>query len=213
MFCFPLAYSYFCAQCEPISLKMMKFILSFITLAAMTCLLSCNASNPMTNSQQKQGCPIKKETTSIHYTHSTNSGIAVLTEYIITQDSLTWYYTDHRNGFTLRDMVKYDSKEYEALINTLSQVQFKVRHENTIPTSGGSGFSYAFYDSNGKYLGYGKVNNIASGDNKVAEKAIADFLNAHMTAGEKAVEEAKKNHLLYIDIEEFPESLMPYKVE
>ena len=134
-------------------------------------------------------------------------------EYDITPDSVTWRYIDYRNGFTLCDVVACDRNDYIALIETLSQVAFKVRRDNSVPSTGGGGYSYAFFDSNGQYLGYGVVNNIASGDNKIAEKAISQYLDAHPTAGKKAVDEAKEKGLLYIDIEEFPETLAPYRVK
>ncbi len=196
------------------TLRTMKKILfaSFI-LAATTCLATCNARTSITNGTQKRGCPIRKETTAIRYTVSSNSGIAVQTEYNITSDSVSWYYTDHRNGFTLRDVVKYDREDFDSLIGILSQVEFKVRHVKSIPTSGGGGYAYSFSDNNGIYLGYGVVNNIASGDNDTAETAISQFLETHKTSGERAVEEAIENGLLYIGIEEFPEPLLPYRVD
>ena len=67
------------------------------------------------------------DTTAIHYSMHGNSGVAVQTDYDITPDSITWQYRDRRNGFILRDVVKYAPKDYEALIETLSQVAFKVR--------------------------------------------------------------------------------------
>ena len=191
----------------------MKNILASFILAVTTCLATCNASNPITNDTQKRGCPIKKETTSIHYTVSSNSGIAVQTEYNITPDSVIWHYTDHRNGFTLSDVMRYDRKDFDALIGILSQVAFKVNHVKSIPTTGGGGYAYSFYDNNGRYLGYGVVNNIASGDNKTAEDAISKFLETHKTTGERAVEDAIEKGILYIDIEEFPEILLPYRVK
>ena len=190
----------------------MNHLLTSLILAAATCLLSCNASRPAPDDTQKRGCPIKKETTAIRYTISSNSGIAVQREYNITPDSLTWHYTDYRNSFTLSDVVKYDSEDFDALIGVLSKVAFEVRHVKSIPTSGAGGFAYSFYDSKGRYLGYGVVNNIASGNNKTAEEAISQFLETHKTAGERAVEKAIEQGTLYIDIEEFPETLMPYRV-
>lgn len=189
----------------------MKILLASLMLAAAACFSTCNMSNPIRDAVQKSRCPIKKKTTAIRYTVSSNSGIAVQEEYNISPDSVTWHYTDHRNGFILSDVVKYDRRDYDALIDTLSQVAFKVRHVESIPLAGAGGYSYSFFDSNGRYLGYGVVNYIASGDNERAEKAISEFLNTHKTAGEQAVEEALKKELLYIDIEEFPEMLEPYR--
>lgn len=195
------------------TLKTMKYLLFSLILAATTCLSTCHAGNTNLDAVQKRGCPIKKETTTIRYTVTSNSGIAVQTEYNITCDSVTWYYSDHRNGFVLYDVVKYDRKDFDALIDILSQVSFKVRRVESIPSAGGGGYAYSFFDNNGRYLGYGVVNNIASGDNKVAEKAISQFLENHKTAGERAVEEALEKGILHIDIYEFPETLVPYKVE
>ena len=195
------------------TLKMMKILLASLLLAATICLFTCNAGNTIPDAMQKRRCPIKKETTAIRYTVSSNSGIAVLTEYDITPDSVIWHYTDHRNGFNLRDVVKYDRKDFDTLIDTLSQVAFKVREVKSIPTTGGGGYAYSFFDSDGRYLGYGVVNHIASGDNKTAEEAISQFLDTHKTAGEQAVEEALQKGTLYIDIEEFPEALVPYRVK
>ena len=191
----------------------MKILLASLILATIVCLYTCNASIPIPDGKQKRGCPIKKETTFIRYTLSSNSGIGVRREYDITPDSVTWRYIDQRNDFILSDAVECDRKEYNALIDTLSQVAFKVHREKSIPSAGGGGYSYSFFDSNGRYLGYGVVNNIASGDHKTAEKAISQFLDTHRTAGEKATEEALKKGRLYIDIEEFPETLVPYRVK
>lgn len=191
----------------------MNNLFTSIILVATICLSTCSTINPNPNNMQKRGCPIKKETTSILYTYAYNSGIAVRKEYSITPDSVVWRYIDHRNGFTLSDKVEYDKMEYEALIDTLSQVAFKVRQVKTSPSSGGGGYAYAFFDSNGKYLGFGVVNYIASGDNKTAEDAIKQFLYDHKTAGEQAEEEAQDKGLLHIDMEEFPESLVPYRVK
>ena len=195
------------------ALRTMKKLLASLIVAATTCLSACNASNPTPDAMRKSKCPIKKETTAIRYTVSSNSGIAVQTEYDITSDSITWHYTDHRNGFTLCDVVKYDRKDFDDLIGILSQVEFKVRQVNSIPSTGGGGYAYSFFDDNGRYLGYGVVNNIASGDNKIAEEAIVQFIDTHKTAGEQAVEEALEKGTLYIDIEEFPETLVPFKME
>ena len=195
------------------TLKTMKILLASLLLSATICLFTCNAGNPIPDAMKKRRCPIKKETTAIRYTISSNSGIAVQKEYDITPDSITWHYSDYRNGFNLRDVVKYDRKDFDTLIDTLSQVAFKVRQVNSIPTTGGGGYAYSFFDNDGRYLGYGVVNNIASGDNKTAEEAISQFIDTHKTAGEQAVEEALKNGTLYIDIEEFPETLVPYRVK
>ena len=143
----------------------------------------------------------------------TNSGIAVQTDYDITPDSITWLYRDRRNGFILRDVVKYDPKDYDALIDTLSQVAFKVRHVKSTASRGGGGYAYSFFDSKGKYLGYGVANYIASGDNEIAEEAISQFLYTHRTAGEQAVKDAKEKGMLYINMEEFPETLVPYRLQ
>ena len=179
-------------------------------MATATCLTACHAGNLGSFGKKR---PIKKETTAIHYYIHTNSGIAVQTDYDITPDSITWLYRDRRNGFILRDVVKYDPKDYDALIDTLSQVAFKVRHVKSNTARGGGGYAYSFFDSKGKYLGYGVVNNIASGDNTIAEDAISRFVTTHTTEGEKAVEAAKENKLLYIDMEEFPEMLTPFRVK
>ena len=179
-------------------------------MATAICLSTCHAGNHGLLGKRR---PIKKETTAIHYSMHTNSGIAVQTDYDITPDSITWLYRDRRNGFILRDVVKYDPKDYDALIDTLSQVAFKVRHVKSTASRGGGGYAYSFFDSKGKYLGYGDVNNIASGDNKTAEEAISQFLYTHRTAGEQAVKDAKEKGMLYINMEEFPETLVPYRLQ
>ena len=81
-------------------------------MAAATCLTACHAGNLGLIGKKR---PIKKETTAIHYSMHTNSGIAVQTDYDITPDSITWLYRDRRNGFILRDVVKYDPKDYDAM--------------------------------------------------------------------------------------------------
>ena len=103
-------------------------------MATATCLTACHAGNLGLLGKKR---PIKKETTAIHYSIHTNSGIAVQTDYDITPDSITWLYRDRRNGFILRDVVKYDPKDYDALIDTLSQVAFKVRHVKSNTARGG----------------------------------------------------------------------------
>ena len=179
-------------------------------MATATCLSACHAGNHGLLGKRR---PIKKETTAIHYSIHTNSGIAVQTDYDITPDSITWLYRDRRNGFTLRDVVKYDPKDYDALIDTLSQVAFKVRHVKSTASRGGGGYAYSFFDSKGKYLGYGVSNYIASGDNETAEEAISQFLYTHRTAGEQAVKDAKEKGKLNINMEEFPETLVPYRLQ
>ncbi len=191
----------------------MNNLFTSIILATTICLSTCITNNPNPTTMQKSKCPIKKETTSILYTYAYNSGIGVRKEYSITPDSVVWKYIDIRNGFTLSDKVEYDRKEFDALIDTLSQVAFKVRQVKSTPSSGSGGYAYAFFDDNGKYLGYGVVNNIASGDNQIAEDAIKQFLHDHKTAGEQVAEEAIEKNLLHIDMEEFPESLVPYRVK
>lgn len=191
----------------------MKEFLVCLILVGGICLYACTASNSSADADKRPACPIKKETTAIRYTVASNSGIAVLIEYDITPDSLIWHYTDHRNSFTLKDTVTYDRKDYDSLIGFLSHVAFKVHKDNSIPETGGGGYSYSFFDNGGKYLGYGVVLNIATGDNKNAEEAISQFVNNHKTAGEQAVEEALEKHLLYIDVPEFPETLLPYRVK
>ena len=196
-----------------IILTTMNNLFAFIILAATICLTACCATIKNPNAIQKRGCPIKKETTAIRYTISSNSGIAVQTEYDITPDSLVWHYTDRRNGFILSDAVRYNRNDFDTLIDSLTQVSFKVRAVKPSSSSGGGGYAYSFFDINGRYLGYGVVNNVASGDNKTAEEAISQFIEIHKTAGEQAVEEAKEKDMLYIDIENFPESLAPYRVK
>ena len=55
-------------------LKAMKYILASLILAAIPYLSTCNANDP--SAAQKRKRPIKKETTAIRYTISSNSGIA-----------------------------------------------------------------------------------------------------------------------------------------
>ncbi|MBP5507525.1 MAG: hypothetical protein J6Y23_06745 [Prevotella sp.] len=190
----------------------MKTIVILIIMAAMTGLIACNASYKTSENDGKL-CPIKKETTSILYSRSLGSGEAVLIQYNITSDSLTWKYTDHRNGFILSDVVRYDRKEFDALIDALSQVSFKVKKTKPDVGAGARGYSYYFYDINGSYLDYGVTNHVAVGDNAIAEKAISRFVTTHTTEGEKVTETARKEGVLYIDMEEFPDILTPFRVK
>jgi hypothetical protein len=118
----------------------MKTAAILIIIAAMTGLIACNASYN-TSGNNGKACPIKKETTSILYSRNFGSGVAVSIQYNITSDSVTWKYTDHRNGFILSDVVRYDKKEYDALIDTLSQVSFKVKSVKPLAAAGGGGYS------------------------------------------------------------------------
>lgn len=161
-------------------------------------------------------CPIQKATTSIIYTHHTNSGIAVETEYSIKPESLKWYYHDKRNGFSLCDEIKYDRKDFEALIDTLSRIPFKVISVNEIPTVGGSGYHYYFRTDDTTYLNYGNFNPIASGKNYLSEKAIEEFISKHKTQcqqaidkiQEKAIKEGRDGRLLSI-----PKELQKYQTD
>ena len=126
--------------------------------------------------------PIMRETTAIHYTHHTNSGEAIETRYIITRDSMQWQRRDMRNDLETSGMVSYDSKDFDELIGTLSQIPFRVFPDNTTPTVGNSGYYYFFYINDKKYLEYGSSNFVASGQNYTAEKAIDNFTKKHIVS-------------------------------
>ena len=193
---------------------MMKTFLTAAILAAILAQASCLSHKELPG--QISGCPVKKETTAIRYTSHTNSGIAQQTEYTITPDSLEWRFKDWRNGFSLYDMVKYGNEDFTALIDSLSQIPFKVFHENTPPTSGGRGYAYSFMDNKGVYLGYGSSNNIASGKNDQAEEMIGDFIETHKTDGQKTledVEEKLRREIGFVNYDPLPEELEKYVVK
>ncbi len=124
--------------------------------------------------------PIMRETTAIHYTHHTNSGEAIETRYIITRDSMQWQRREMRKNLETSGVESYDSKDFDELLDTLSQIPFRVFPDNTTPTVGNSGYYYFFYINDKKYLEYGSSNFVASGQNYTAEKAIDNFTKKHI---------------------------------
>ena len=126
--------------------------------------------------------PIMRETTAIHYTHHTNSGEAIETRYIITRDSMQWQRREMRKNLETSGVESYDSKDFDELLDTLSQIPFRVFPDNTTPTVGNSGYYYFFYINDKKYLEYGSSNFVASGQNYTAEKAIDNFTKKHIVS-------------------------------
>ena len=161
-------------------------------------------------------CPIKKETTAIYYNYHTNSGIACETSYSIKPDSLEWFYSDNRNGFSLRDVVRYDKKDFDVLVDTLSRIPFKVYRNDAMPSVGGPGYDYSFIADNKRYLAYGNFDPYAAGKNGVAETAIKDFIDTHKTKCQQImnnlIEKAQKEGR-DLRFEPFPKELLKYKME
>ena len=166
--------------------------------------------------EDEEFCPIKKETTAISYNHHTNSGIAVETSYDIKPDSLVWFYSDKRNGFSLRDVIRYDKKDFEALIDTLSRIPFRVFYSNAIPTVGGSGYDYYFLDNEKRYLHYGNFDPVATGKYPAAEAAIEEFINTHKTKCQQTMEsiiEKARQEGRTTRFETLPKELLKYEMK
>jgi len=164
-----------------------------IILLLLTGLILCNSSKSIPKvidvvseeqmSSKQEPVFVKKETIKIKYVDYSNSGIAIDTQYEIYRDSLIWEYTEHRNDCRLRDVVKYDSEEFEKLIENLSQYTFSVVKREE-PLCGGEGESFSFSSDTGCYLNFDDSSCELYGDADEVKRLIRQFVQLHPTKGE-----------------------------
>ena len=210
----------------------MKKTVYILLLAAAAMQISCRTSKEQTipsptvtqnaqdaqNSQavQKSGCPITKDTKGIHFVSYTNSGIAQQTEYYITADSLSWNFEDKRNGYRLRDVVKYRLEDFQTLVDSLSEVPFKTMPNNEPPTVGGGGSYYYFSNEKGTYLQFGDGRYVATGNSYLVEKFVGNFITQHKTKAQKILsqlmEKAKAEGRPFV-MSEVPQELKKYELK
>lgn len=155
---------------------------------------------------------VKKETAIIEYRNYSNSGVAIATEYEIYRDSLVWEYSEHRNKCRLRDVVKYDSMEFEQLVENLAQYTFSVKR--TEPKCGGGGESFSFSTATGCYLSFDDSDSELFGDASEVKKLIRQFVRQHPTKGEKTFERLSKmphEKAMFGVFKELPQELEKYR--
>ena len=102
-------------------MKILKVALSMLSLTGIT---SCGSLKP---------CPISSGTTKIVYSEHETSGLAISMTYEITQDSLVWDYREPRNDCHLKDVVRYDRQDFEALVTELSTIRFHAKDTQETP--------------------------------------------------------------------------------
>ncbi len=164
--------------------------------------------------QLKGASAVKTKTTEIFYSYHSNSGIAISTSYYIYPDSLIWDYHEYRNDCHLRDVVIYNPQEFNQLIATLSQIKFSVKGTPDI-SSGGDGFSYAFFIEKDKYLYFDDTYQ-SSGDYDKLTTTIDQFISSHSTRAEKTFKRLSDSPHERGEFGEFmvlPQELEPYKEE
>ena len=158
-------------------------------------------------------CPVKTKTVRITYSKYTNSGIAINTSYTLLEESLTWDYSEHRNGLVLHDVCKLDQQDFRQLIEALSVIKFH-SETNKAPTSGGEGWSCTFYDKKKCYLSMDDESNL-TGDYEEVLRLLQDFISKHKPAGEKLFDELctqPHERGIYSEFEALPEALRKYKL-
>lgn len=194
-----------------------------IFLLLLTGLILCNSSKSIPKvidvvseeqmSSKQEPVFVKKETIKIKYVDYSNSGIAIDTQYEIYRDSLIWEYTEHRNDCRLWDVVKYDSKEFERLIDNLSQFTFSVVRRGE-PLCGGEGESFSFLSDTGCYLNFDDSSCELYGDADEVKRLIRQFVQLHPTNGKKEfkrLSELSHEKAKYGVFEELPKELEVYR--
>lgn len=146
-------------------MKLLKMVLSMLSLTGMA---SCVSMKP---------CPISTGTTKIVYAEHSNSGIATETKYEITADSLVCVFTDFRNDLHRRETNLVESKDFEALVTTLSQIKFSAKDLDDV-SSGGEGWGCGFYNEKGRYLHFNNTFKL-TGDYEQVIKLIQAFAEQH----------------------------------
>lgn len=167
---------------------------------------------PFSSIMAQKSHPIQLGTMKITYATYTNSGTAINKTYEITPISIVWNYTEYRNDVALTDVLKYDYKEYEALIIALSAIKFSVK-ENQYIEAGGEGWGFAFYKNEKCYLSYNNQDKV-SGNYKKVTTLIQQFIDSHKTEGEKLFEHfSQQTHerAMFGEFEVLPDTLKKYK--
>ena len=126
---------------------------------------------------------ISPNTTKIEYHHHANSGIAIYTTYVITEDSLVWQYQEARNNCFLTDVCRYEKGDFDAMLKSMATLSITVTTKPYRPGYGGAGWSYSFSDAENKYLYYSNDSKI-DGNNKEIDNLIQNFIQSHMTEAE-----------------------------
>ena len=162
-------------------MNILKMVLSMLSL---TGIASCGSLKP---------CPITTGTTKIVYSEHTNSGIAISTTYEIARDSLVWDYREYRNDRHLRDVVRYDAQDFEALVTALSTIRFSAKDAHDV-SSGGEGWGCSFDNGKGRYLQFNSTYKL-SGDYEKVTDLIKQFVDAHQPEGLKLLDEQEDESL------------------
>ena len=159
-------------------------------------------------------CPVKTETIKITYSNYTNSGIAINTSYTILEESLTWDYSEHRNGLVLHDVCKLDPQDFQHLIKALSVIKFHSKPNKT-PTCGGEGWSCSFSDKEKCYLSMNDESKL-TGEYEEVLRLIQDFISKHKPDGGRLFDQlSTQPHEsgMYSEFEVLPEALNKYKLK
>ena len=159
-------------------------------------------------------CPVKTETVRITYSDYTNSGIAINTSYTLLEESLTWDYSEHRNGLVLHDVRIIDKQDFQHLVKALSVINFKSK-PNKAPTCGGAGWGCSFYDKKKCYLTMNDESTL-TGDYEEVLRLIADFISKYKPAGKELFDQLRSQpheRGTYGEFDVLPEALRPYKMK
>ena len=182
-------------------MKILKVALSMLSL---TGIASCGSLRP---------CPISTGTTKIVYSEHENSGIAIMTSYEITEDSLVWDYRELRNDCHLKDVARYDRQDFEALVTELSTIRFSAKDTHDV-SSGGSGWGCSFYNDKECYFHYNDRFKL-SGSYDTVTNAILQFVSNHKPEALKLFDELKSQPHATTTFGEFdplPAPLEPYLI-
>ncbi len=162
----------------------------------------------------KRGNPVKANTNKIVYCDYSNSGLAIHTTVEIYRDSLVWDYEEMRNDCHLRDVVKYNPKDFDNLIATLSQIAFSAKDSNDY-SSGGGGYSYSFSIGEKRYLSFNDTFKL-SGDIDKLKIVISMFIKEHPTDAETLFRELAESPHEKAQLGEFvnlPKELEKYRIK
>lgn len=200
-------------------IMMKKFLLQFcfVSLGFVTvnCQSRSTTSKPTDASVglESNSCPISLNTTTITYSHHTNSGIAIYTIIKIYEDHLVWEYDEARNDCSLKDSCKYSREEFEELITSLSKVQFSAidAHDYSV---GGSGYGYSFESASNQYFYYDSSYKLLGNYSDVSS-LIQQFIKAHKTDCEMIFEKLSRmphERGSFGEFRTLPEELEKYRV-
>lgn len=157
--------------------------------------------------------PIKKGTCEIFFHYHTHSGLGISRSVTIYPDHLIWHYSEGRNECSLTDSIRYDKKEFEALITELSQISFKAEWSVESMMKGRGGSSFSFYDQSRCYFEFYSDYEL-SGDYEKVIRLIVSFANVHKTNCERLFErlsERPHQKAEYGEFEVLPKELRKYQ--